>query len=216
MESITVKIIGVVADIRTVRMNEAPTMMVYVPGWYRLPSSASIVVRTAMDPSAVASGIRDAVRSSDSDVPILALRPMTQVISESVEARRFQMLLAQLFAASALLLASLGIFGVAAYSVTQRQHELGIRRALGAQPIDVLRLVLLAGMRPVVVGLAGGIAAALAVGHFIRSLLFGIGTADPSTFAIVTIVVITVGLLACYLPARRALRADPMVALRYE
>jgi predicted permease len=210
------EIISVVADIRTVRMDEAPTMMVYVPDWYRLPSSASIVVRTAMDPSTVASGIREAVRSSDSDVPILALRPMTQVISESVEARRFQMLLAQLFAASALLLASLGIFGVAAYSVTQRQHELGIRRALGAQAVDVLQLVLLAGMRPVVVGLAGGIAAALAVGHFIRSLLFGIGTADPSTFAIVPIVVITVGLLACYLPARRALRADPMVALRYE
>jgi putative ABC transport system permease protein len=126
------------------------------------------------------------------------------------------MLLAALFAICALLLASLGIFGVVAYSVEQRRHELGIRLALGAQRTTLLGLILRQGMAPVAIGLAAGVAAAAASGRLIQSLLFGVSVFDPLTVASVTMMVAFVATLACYLPARRAMRVDPIVALRYE
>ena len=215
----TVEIIGVVSDIRTIAMDKSPVMMVYCPPWLgtaATPVSASIVIRTAMDPSAVASAIRSAIRSVDPSVPITALRPMTAVVSKSVDTRRFQMLLAMLFAVCALFLASLGIFGVVAYSVEQRRRESGIRMALGAARQDLLRMVLRQGMTPVIVGLAAGVAAALFAGRLIRSLLFDISANDPVTLATVVLVVAAVALVACYVPARRAMRVDPIVALRYE
>ncbi|MFZ3244254.1 MAG: FtsX-like permease family protein, partial [Candidatus Acidiferrales bacterium] len=128
----------------------------------------------------------------------------------------FQMLLALLFAACALFLASLGIFGVVAYSVEQRRHELGIRMALGAQLGNLRGMILRQGMAPVIAGLAVGIALAIALGQLVASLLFGVHAFDPLTFACVTLVVVLVALAACYIPARRAMRVDPMVALRYE
>ncbi len=215
------EVIGVVGDIRTVRLEYPPLLMVYVPDSYGqltpgAPESASIVVRTSMDPDTIAGSVRSVIRGVDPDVPILALRPMKQVVSENVEVRRFQMLLAALFAICALLLASLGIFGVVAYSVEQRRHELGIRLALGAQRTTLLGLILRQGMAPVAVGLAAGVAAAAASGRLIQSLLFGVSVFDPLTVASVTMVVAFVATLACYLPARRAMRVDPIVALRYE
>jgi ABC-type antimicrobial peptide transport system permease subunit len=215
------EVIGVVGDIRTVRLEYPPLLMVYVPDSYGqltpgAPESASIVVRATMDPGTIATSVRGVLRSVDPNVPILALRPMTQVVSENVEARRFQMLLAALFAVCALLLASLGIFGVVAYSVEQRRHELGIRLALGAHRAGILGLILRQGMTPVVVGLAAGIAVAAAGGRLIQSLLFGVSGFDPVTIASVTLIVVFVATLASYIPARRAMRVDPMVALRYE
>jgi predicted permease len=214
----TFQVIGVVGDIRTVQMDKSPVMMVYIQDFPfdRVALGGSIVVRTMMDPSGAATAVREAINKIDSNVPITALRPMTAVISKSVDTRRFQMLLAQLFAACALFLASLGIFGVVGYSVERRRQELGIRMALGAARQDLLRMVLRQGMTPVLVGLGVGVVAALFAGRLIGSLLFDISAYDPVTLATVVLVVAAVALAACFVPARRAMRVDPIVALRYE
>jgi putative ABC transport system permease protein len=141
---------------------------------------------------------------------------MSEIVSESVGVRRFQMGLASLFAISALLLAALGIYGVVGYSVARRRQELGIRMALGAQGSHLRNLVLLQGMSPVVVGWAAGVLTALAAGGLLRGLLFGVTAQNPLTIAGVTVVVLVTAALACYVPARRAMKVDPMVALRYE
>jgi putative ABC transport system permease protein len=214
------EIIGVVADIRTVALDEPPLLMVYLPAG---PASrnwsgaqASLVIRSAIAPTALASAVRGVIRSLDSGVPIRHLRPMAEIVSESVAVRRFQLGLASLFAIFALLLAALGIYGVVGYSVARRRQELGIRMALGARGPNLRNLVLLQGMSPVVMGWAAGALAALAAGDVIHGLLFGVTAQDPLTIASVTIVVLVTAALACYIPARRAMNVDPMVALRYE
>jgi putative ABC transport system permease protein len=214
------EVTGVVADIRTVALDEPPLLMVYLPAgpasrnWTGL--HGSLVVRATIVPAALGAAVRGAIRSVDSGVPIGHLRPMTEIVSESVAVRRFQMGLASLFAIFALLLAALGIYGVVGYSVARRRQEMGIRMALGAQGSDLRNLVLLKGMSPVLVGWATGVIAALAAGGLIRSLLFGVSAQDPLTIASVTLVVLVTAALACYIPARRAMKVDPMVALRYE
>jgi predicted permease len=213
------EVIGVAGDIRTVRLEDRPLLMVYVPHWFNeisVPASGSIIIRTSLDPAGSAASIRSLIHRVDSEVPIVALRPMAQIISESVAPRRFQMLLVLTFALSSLFLASLGIFGVIAYSVEQRRHELGIRLALGAQLQDLRRMVLRQGMSPVLFGVAAGIVGATLAGRLISSLLFGVSSYDPLTIASVALVVLSVSLAASYLPARRATRLDPMAALRYE
>jgi putative ABC transport system permease protein len=195
--------------------------MVYTPNRFAGaspdgPQSATIVVRTATEPSGAAPAVRAVVRKMDPDVPIVALRPMSLLVAQSVSARRFQMSLALLFALSALLLASMGIFGVVAYSVEQRRHELGIRKALGAADVQLRNMVLRQGMMPVFLGLAAGIAAALYLGRLIGSLLFGVDPFDPLITAGVVFVIVGVSLAGCWIPARRATHIDPMVALRYE
>ena len=214
------QVIGVVDDVRAAGLDTAPLLMVYcVPGPKgepNAPMAASIVLRTAMNPAGAASAVRSVIRNIDADVPITALRPLTQVVSQSVDTQRFQMSLALLFAGCALFLASLGIFGVVAYSVEQRRHELGIRMALGAQFSDLRGMVLRQGMTPVLAGLAAGIVVALFAGRLMKSFLFGVSAFDPLTVSCVAGVIIVVALLACYIPARRATRVDPMVALRYE
>jgi putative ABC transport system permease protein len=141
---------------------------------------------------------------------------MEHVVSESVTQPRFNLFLLGLFGSLALLLSAAGIYGVTAYSVTQRTHELGIRIALGAQVGDVLRLVLGQGMAVIAIGLVLGLAAAFALLRLMKSLLFGVGENDPLTFAAITLVLLLVALLACYVPARRATKVDPLTALRYE
>ncbi|HLW82796.1 MAG TPA: ABC transporter permease [Candidatus Acidoferrales bacterium] len=216
---IPAEVIGVVADIRTVRLDEAPLMMVYVPDWFNafsVPSGATIVLRTASDPAAAAAAVRALIHKIDGQVPIVSLEPMSQIASQSVEARRFPMFLAMAFAISSLLLASLGIVGVVGYSVEQRRHELGIRLALGAEIQGLVRMVIRQGMMPVVAGLCAGMVAAVFVGRLMSSLLFGVHAYDPVTLVTVAATVAAVALAACYLPARRAAKVDPMVALRYE
>jgi putative ABC transport system permease protein len=212
----THEVVGVVGDIRTVRLDEPPVLMVYVPEWERPVAKAALVVRTSGDPRAAAAAVREVIRKVDSSVPIVQVRPMAEVVSDSVAARRFQLQLAGLFAGCALLLAALGIFGVVAYSVEQRRNEIGIRMALGAQAGNVGTLVLGGGMKPVVIGLVSGIVAAVATGQLVRSLLYSVGATDPVTIAGVTLVIIFAAAMACYIPARRAMRVDPIVALRYE
>ena len=215
------QVIGVVGDIRTVRLDSPPLLMVYTPQSYAevppsAPASASIVVRTDIDPSTLASAVRGVVRSVGEDVPVIALRPMKQVVSESLSTRRFQMLLSVSFALCALFLAALGIFGVVAYSVEQRRQELGIRMALGAQSKDLLRLILRQGMAPVLLGFASGALAAFLAGRLIESFLFMVTASDPLAMVCVALTVGLAALAACYFPARRTMRVDPMVALRYE
>jgi putative ABC transport system permease protein len=214
------EVIGVAGDIHT-RLDRPPLYMVYVadswagpaPG---APSSASIAVRTENDPASLASAVRDVIHQVGPDVPIAALRPMTQLVSVNVEGRRFQITLTSCFAISALLLASLGIFGVLAYSVEQRRREFGIRSALGAQRSRVLVMVMRQGLLPVALGFVAGGAAAVASGNMLQSLVFGVATFDPLTFASVGLVILFVAMITCYVPARRATKVDPMVALRYE
>src|SRR5205823_2353421 len=151
------EVIGVVGDVRTAKLEAPPVMMAYVPDWFRAPQSAGIAVRASGDERGLASAVRQAIHATDPEVPIVALRSMPELVSESVAPRRFQMLLALLFAGSALFLASLGTYGVIAYSVEQRRRELGIRAALGAQFSDLRRMVLRQGMTPAVAGLVAGV-----------------------------------------------------------
>jgi putative ABC transport system permease protein len=216
---IPAEVIGVVSDIRTVELDEAPLMMAYVPEWFNafsVPSSATIVLRTTWDPAGAAAAVRTLIHKIDGQVPITSLEPMAQIVSQSVDARRFSMFLIMAFAVSSLLLSSLGIVGVVGYSVKQRRHELGIRLALGAELKTLVVMVIRQGMVPVAVGLFAGIVSAVFTGRLISSLLFGVVAYDPLTLAAVTGVVTAVALAACYWPARRAMRVDPMVALKYE
>jgi putative ABC transport system permease protein len=213
------EVVGVVGDIRTIRLDEPALMMVYVPYWFNaisVPSSASFVLRTATDPTGSVSAVRELIHKIDADVPITSLHPMTQIVSQSVDERRFPMFLAISFAVFSLALASLGVFGVVGYSVEQRRQELGIRMALGADLQHLTRMVLRQGLTPVVLGLVTGVVAAIFAGRLISGLLFGVSSHDPLTFLIVALVVATVATVASYIPARRAMRVDPMVALRYE
>jgi putative ABC transport system permease protein len=214
------EVIGVAGDIQT-RLDRPPLFMVYVAdSWAEAPpsapGSASIVVRTAGDPARLASSVRNVIHQSGPDVPIVALRPMSQLVALNLKDRRFQASLVSSFAVSALLLASLGIFGVLAYSVEQRRREFGIRTALGAPRSQLLGMVMRQGLRPVGLGLSVGIFAAMLGGRLLQSLVFGISPLDPLTFVSVAVIITFVAAVACYIPARRAMNADAVVALHYE
>jgi predicted permease len=216
------QVIGVVGDIRTLGLDTAPLLMVYcVPSTQEgprinPPAAASIVLRTAISPTGAVSAVRRVIQSIDPGVPITALRPLRQIVSQSVDTQRFQLSLALLFAGSALFLASLGIFGVVAYTVEQRRQEFGIRMALGAQSSGLRGMVVRQGMTPVLAGLAAGTVVALWEGRLMKGFLFDVSAFDPLTIGCVASVIVLVALLACYIPARRAMRVDPIVALRYE
>jgi predicted permease len=179
-------------------------------------NGVAVVLRTEGDPAGVMGLVRKAVEQHDSREVIYGVRTLEDVMAGALAARRITMILLGVFAALALVLASVGIYGVISFVVGQRTHEIGVRMALGAQHGDVMRLVFGEGVRMALAGLAAGVAAALGLTRLIANLLFGVAPEDPLTFAVVAIVLTMVALLACYLPARRAVRVDPMVALRYE
>ena len=213
------EVVGVVGDIRTVQLDQPPIMMVYVPEWFNdiaVPLSASFILRTGAAPSTHATPFRELLRQVDREVPLTTLQPMSDIVSQSVNSRRFPLYLAVAFALCSLLLAAFGIFGVVGYSIEQRRQELGIRMALGADLQTLLRMVVRQGMTPALVGVAGGLVGAAFVGQLVNSLLFGVSAYDPFTFCSVTTLVAGVAFMACYVPARRATRVDPMAALRYE
>jgi putative ABC transport system permease protein len=173
-------------------------------------------VRSDADPATLINLIKTQVWTVDNQIPVTRVQTMTEVMAASIAGQRFNMLLLGIFAGVALLLAAVGIYGVISYSVTQRTHEIGIRMALGAQAVDVLKMILGQGLLLASIGVVIGVVGAFALTRLMSSLLFGVTATDPMTFTIVSLLLIAVALAACYIPARRAMRVDPMVALRYE
>ncbi|HEV2915216.1 MAG TPA: ABC transporter permease [Pyrinomonadaceae bacterium] len=214
-------IVGVVGDVRHYGLDEEAKPELYVS--YLQPllpnfnvSSLFLAVRTGAEPAGLTAAVRKEVAALDKDQPIADIKTMEARLSDSVAPRRFNMLLLGIFAALALALSIVGIYGVMSYAVTQRTHEIGVRMALGAQTRDVLRLVVGQGMILALAGVALGLVGAFALTRVMTSLLFGVSPSDPTTFALVAIVLAAVALVACLIPARRATRIDPMEALRYE
>lgn len=213
---VTREIVGVVGDVRDVALSRPPGPMMYVPFAQEPLWGGEVVVRSSMAPSSVAAGIRQSVHAIDKDLPVTDISTLSSAVDQSVAQERFRVFLLGSFAAIALVLAAVGIFGVLSYSVSQRRREVGIRMALGARQQDVLRMVLLQGTRLTLAGIAIGVAAALLLTRLVAGLLYDVSARDPLTFAGVALLLLAVALIACYLPARRATRVDPMVALRYE
>jgi putative ABC transport system permease protein len=217
------QIIGVVKHVAHYGPAETPRVEVYRPYFQlpqmpeaRYPRSMVLAVRTTTDPASMTSTLRNAVLEIDKDQPVSSVQTMTEVVAAGIAPQRFAMWLLGLFAATALALAALGIYGVMAYSVTQRTHEIGVRMALGAQRSDVLKMVVKQGMKLALIGVGCGLVGAFGMTRLMSSLLFGVTATDPLTFGVVSIVLAIVAMLACYIPARRATKVDPMIALRYE
>jgi predicted permease len=209
-------IVGVVADVRNAGLRVDPIPQIYTPYMQGPSSSMFVVLRTAADPMTVALAARREISGVDSEQAAFDVRTMEQRLSGSIERDRFQTLLLSIFALAALALAAIGIYGVLEHTVSQRIPEIGLRMAMGARPRDVLRLIVTQGMTPAICGLAIGLAVTLGLGRVLRALLFGVTPGDPLTFTAVAIFFALVSLAACMIPARRAMRVDPMTALRWE
>jgi putative ABC transport system permease protein len=210
-------VVGVVADVKLTGLDTKGTQGLYAPEAQSPSPAMTLVVRTgAGDPAAVVPAVRREIAALDKDLAVFNVKTMGELVADSLLLRRFSMLLLGAFAALALVLASVGIYGLIAYTVTQRTHEIGVRVALGAQRSDVFRLVVGRGMRLTLAGVGAGVVAALGLTRLMESLLFGVSASDPPTFAAIALLLTLVSLAACYVPARRATRVDPLIALRYE
>jgi predicted permease len=211
-----ITVVGLIADARTESLAQANVPQIYLDLYQTGGARLTIFLRGRLDTAAIADGVRAQVQAVDPTLPVFGAETLEGVLSESLAERRFLMELVALFALTAVLLAGLGIYGVISYLVSERTHEIGIRRALGAENSSILRMVLRQGLGMAIAGAAVGIAGALSVSHLMAGLLYGVKPTDPLTFAGVALLLIGVALLACYFPARRAIRVDPLVALRYE
>jgi putative ABC transport system permease protein len=211
-----ITIVGVVADNKLYGLDNPARLEVYFPYRQQTHGDMNLVVRSAVDPASLTSAIRAAVAAIDKDQPVFEVHTMQELVDDSISTRRLTLVLLGIFSALALILSAIGIYGVMAYSVALRTQEIGIRMALGAQQKDVLCLVVGQGARIAFFGVAIGLAAAAALARLLSSLLFSVSASDPLTFAAVATLLMAVALIATYVPARRALRVDPIVALRYE
>jgi putative ABC transport system permease protein len=211
------EVVGVVADVKLEGLEQDAPAQMYFPLLQR-PNSPTLwlVVRTAGDPLQSAAAVERTIHSVEKDLPVYSVRSMNQLLGGSLATRRLTLVLLAGFASLALLLAAVGIYGVIAYSVSQRTHEIGIRLALGAQAADVLRLIIRQGMGLVLAGVGIGLAGALALTRLMKTLLFGVSATDPLTYIVITLLLAFFALLACWIPARRATKVDPLVALKYE
>jgi predicted permease len=212
-------VVGVVSDIRNSTLDQDFLPEIYLPSVQQPSFVMTFVIRTKGDPGGLASEVRQAIVSIDKNQPLSELVTMDEVLATAVAPQRFRMLLLGLFALLALALAGVGVYGVTAYSVSQRTREIGIRMALGAEKASIFRMIVGQGLRLALAGLALGAAGALILARLLTSfsqLLYGVGAGDPLTFVAVSLLATVVAVLACYIPARRAMRVDPMVALRYE
>jgi putative ABC transport system permease protein len=208
-------IVGIVGDTREYGLDQPPRPIVYANLFQRPRAEMTVTMLSDADTRLVSSSARAILADLNPQIPP-GFRTFQQVYSASLGSRKFNVILIGFFGITALLLASAGVFGVMAYSVSRRTREFGVRVALGATPRDVLRMVLGQGVRTILIGVAIGIAGSFALTQTVSSLLFGVTATDPLTFAGVTFLLIAVALLACYIPAHRATKVDPMVALRYE
>jgi len=210
------EIIGVVGDVKFKSLDQAVRPMVYWPHSELAYGAMTLVIKTSGNPLAIADAVQREVRALDKDQPVSEMRPMEALLADSISRSRFATLLLSIFAAVAFGLASVGIYGVMSYSVTQRTNEIGIRIALGASRINVLGLVLRRGLMLAACGVVVGLAGSFALTRLLTTQLFGVSATDPVTFTMVSLTLMAVALLATYLPARRAMKLDPLVALRYE
>jgi putative ABC transport system permease protein len=210
-----ITIIGIVGNVKHNGLNLPAFPHIYLSHNQEPWGSLSLVVRTAGSPAAVAPTVRARLRAADATLPV-AIRTMEEVLSTSTAQPRLYALLTGIFGAVALGLAVIGIFGVVSYVAAQRTREIGVRMALGAQAREIVGLVIGQGMRPVIVGIIAGLAGAAGVTRFMKTLLFGVSPIDGLTFTVVAVIVAAVGLIACWIPARRVLRVDPIAALRAE
>lgn len=210
------EIVGVVGNVRSIELREEPPREVYLSSLQDTFAAMSFVIRTQIEPEGLATAVREAVQDVDRAQPVAAIRTMERIVSEAVTQPRFNLTLLGIFGAIALILSAAGIYGVTAYTVNQRTHEIGIRMAVGAREQDVLRLVMKQGMKPAVAGLAIGLGAAVGLTRLMESLLFGVSATDPLTFVVLSVLLLSAAVLACFFPARRATKVDPMIALRYE
>ena len=209
-------IVGTVSDVSQYALDKTPPMQIYLPHTQFPTSFNSIVVRTQNEPSALIAAIRREIQAVDKDQAVFNVTTLEELIGDSIVIRRFFMLLLLVFAALALILAAVGIYGVMSYVASQRTYEIGIRMALGAQTRDVLKLIIGSGMALTFIGVAAGLAGAFVLTRLMAGLLFGVSATDTITFLIVSVGLTLVALLACYIPARRATKVDPLIALRYE
>jgi putative ABC transport system permease protein len=213
------EVIGVVGDIKQSLATEAPTEM-YVPfrqGDKVLPVfGLSLVLRTSNDPRSLTSSLTSAIHEIDSNQPLVKIRTMEENVAASVAQPRFRTVLLAILAGLALLIAAVGIYGVMSFAVTQRTREIGTRMALGSTPAQVFKLVIGDGLRLTAIGVVVGLVLGIIVARYLASLMFQMGAIDPLALSIVTVLLVGVALLACYIPARRATRVDPTIALRYE
>ena len=209
-------IVGIVGDVRMQAVESEPAPLVYRSIYQVSNLNATLVVRSASDAVALGNAVRQQIRAVDPNEPVYGVRTMDEVVARALAQRRFTMLLLALFAVTALSLSAIGIYGVVAYVVTQRTHEIGIRMALGASGRDVLQLVFTYGLRLAGCGVAIGLAGALALTGLLSTLLYGISARDPATFVFLAAMLTAVAALACYLPARRAMRLAPVRALKGE
>jgi len=209
-------IVGVANDIKYHTMTEQPESFIYFPSLQNGETAENVLIRTSGNPAALLSEVRDAAKAVDPSVSILQSGDLSGLLHQVLFAYRASAALATVLGVLGMLLAALGIYGVLAYSVSRRTHEIGVRMALGAQPRDVLRIVIGQGAMLAGIGAAIGIAASFAVTRLMSNLLYGVKADDPATFIVVALLLALVALAACYIPARRAMRVDPIVALRYE
>jgi putative ABC transport system permease protein len=213
-------VVGVVAHVKNYGVDQESRVETYVPALQDPIGFAVVVVKTSAETAGVTAAVRAAVQAVDKDVPVFSVRPLSEIVADSRAPKRLSAQLLAGFAALALLLAAIGIYGVMSYSVTQQTREIGIRVALGAQRRDILKMVVGQGMALAAIGVALGLALALSLAfgltEALSTILFRVSRTDPPTYALVPVVLTLVALVACYVPARRALRIDPMRALRYE
>jgi putative ABC transport system permease protein len=211
-----VEIVGVVEDTRMYGLANPARLEIYRPLTQINPDEMDLIVKSRVEPAALTSSVRGLLASIDRNQPLSSIATMDQLVQDSVGSRRVTLILLGLFSTLALVLAGIGIYGVISYSVAQRTQEIGIRMALGARREDVVKMILLQGARIAAAGVVIGMLAAIGLTRYLEKLLFAVSPGDPGTFAAVAFVLAMVALLACYIPARRTLRVDPITALRYE